>query len=207
METPVQTGAKKLTFGYDHMSRRYSKKVYVYTAASQYELQSSIAFVYDGWSMIRELDARNGNAVIRSHVWGLDLPGSLQGAGLSAIAQRATAGGVGGLLGTLTSDSSLLTACYDANGNIGEYVASDGTIAVHYEFDPFGNTTDSSGTSAGVFPHRFSSKYLDGETGLYYYGYRYYAPGIGRWVSRDPIGERGRSQSLPHRLQFSPLFC
>ncbi len=28
-ETPVQTGAKKLTLGYDHMSRRYSKKVYV----------------------------------------------------------------------------------------------------------------------------------------------------------------------------------
>jgi hypothetical protein len=26
---------------------------------------------------------------------------------------------------------------------------------------------------------------------LVYYGYRYYSPGLGRWVSRDPIGERG----------------
>ncbi|MDA0768571.1 MAG: hypothetical protein O3A92_17300 [Verrucomicrobia bacterium] len=26
---------------------------------------------------------------------------------------------------------------------------------------------------------------------VYYYGYRYYDPVTGRWVSRDPIGERG----------------
>ena len=28
-------------------------------------------------------------------------------------------------------------------------------------------------------------------TALYYYGYRYYSSELGRWVSRDPIGERG----------------
>ncbi|MBB5354042.1 RHS repeat-associated protein, partial [Haloferula luteola] len=37
----------------------------------------------------------------------------------------------------------------------------------------------------------FSTKYQDEETGLYYYGYRYYDPVTGRWPSRDPIGERG----------------
>jgi len=37
----------------------------------------------------------------------------------------------------------------------------------------------------------FSTKYLDEETGLYYYGYRYYSPRIGRWLSRDPIEEEG----------------
>jgi hypothetical protein len=26
---------------------------------------------------------------------------------------------------------------------------------------------------------------------MYYYGYRYYIPKLGRWLSRDPIGERG----------------
>ena len=40
-------------------------------------------------------------------------------------------------------------------------------------------------------PFRFSSKYAGDETGLLYYGYRYLSPGMGRWVSRDPIGERG----------------
>jgi RHS repeat-associated protein len=41
------------------------------------------------------------------------------------------------------------------------------------------------------FPLRFSTKYRDVETGLYYYGYRYYDPLTGRWPSRDPIAERG----------------
>jgi RHS repeat-associated protein len=40
-------------------------------------------------------------------------------------------------------------------------------------------------------PYRFSTKYTDGETGLVYYGYRYYAPEMGRWLSRDPIAEKG----------------
>ena len=28
-------------------------------------------------------------------------------------------------------------------------------------------------------------------SGVPYYGYRYYNPGLGRWISQDPIGERG----------------
>lgn len=36
-----------------------------------------------------------------------------------------------------------------------------------------------------------STKMLDSETGLYYYGYRYYDPETGRWPSRDPIEESG----------------
>jgi RHS repeat-associated protein len=34
-----------------------------------------------------------------------------------------------------------------------------------------------------------STKYLDESTGLLSYTYRYYSPGLGRWVNRDPIGE------------------
>jgi RHS repeat-associated protein len=36
-----------------------------------------------------------------------------------------------------------------------------------------------------------STKYFDDETELAYYGLRYYSPEMGRWVSRDPIGENG----------------
>jgi hypothetical protein len=32
---------------------------------------------------------------------------------------------------------------------------------------------------------------VDEETGLLYYGHRYYSPNIGRWISRDPIEEIG----------------
>ena len=68
--------------------------------------------------------------------------------------------------------------------------ASDQSISARYEYGPFGETlvVEENGVSN---PFHFSTKYLDSETGLYYYGYRYYNPMSGRWLSRDPIGERG----------------
>lgn len=39
--------------------------------------------------------------------------------------------------------------------------------------------------------HRFSTKYFDAESGLYYYGYRFYLPVLMRWMNRDRIGEEG----------------
>ena len=40
-------------------------------------------------------------------------------------------------------------------------------------------------------PCMFTGHRFDSETGLHYYGYRYYNPTLGRWPSRDPIGELG----------------
>ena len=52
---------------------------------------------------------------------------------------------------------------------------------------PFGEPLAASGTVAAEMPFRFSTKYQDAETGLLYYGYRYYDPVTGRWLSRDPL--------------------
>lgn len=38
-----------------------------------------------------------------------------------------------------------------------------------------------------------SAKYTDDESGLLYFGYRYYQPSNGRWEGREPIEERGGS--------------
>jgi hypothetical protein len=42
---------------------------------------------------------------------------------------------------------------------------------------------------ADVFNFWFSTKYLDHETGFYYYGYRFYSPDLNRWMNRDPLGD------------------
>jgi RHS repeat-associated protein len=42
---------------------------------------------------------------------------------------------------------------------------------------------------AKLNPFRFSTKYQDDETDLVYYGYRFYNPSTGRWLSRDPLGD------------------
>lgn len=47
--------------------------------------------------------------------------------------------------------------------------------------------------------HRFTGKYLDDDTGLYYYGARYYDPALGRFISPDPlyVGDPERCTSNP----------
>jgi RHS repeat-associated protein len=37
----------------------------------------------------------------------------------------------------------------------------------------------------------FHAEFLDTDSGLYNYGFRYYHPELGRWLSRDPFGENG----------------
>ncbi len=134
----------------------------------------------------------NSEFRIVQNLWGLDIDGTLQGAG-----------GVGGLLSvnsyTSTNNSpfsilhsQLCFPTYDANGNISEYVtASSGNIVAHYDYSPFGEQILASGEMAQTFTHRFSTKPFCQYTGLIEYQYRKYHPSLGRWLSRDPIGEQG----------------
>jgi RHS repeat-associated protein len=57
--------------------------------------------------------------------------------------------------------------------------------------DPFGNTIRITGTIAKDNPFRFSTKRTDDNTDLVLYEYRQYSPSLGRWISRDPIEEKG----------------
>jgi len=57
------------------------------------------------------------------------------------------------------------------------------------EYLPFGEVwIEETDPATGYIPFRFTSKELDEETGLYYYGARYYEPTISRWMSADPAG-------------------
>ena len=59
------------------------------------------------------------------------------------------------------------------------------------QYSPYGKLIRSEGPMAERNPFRFSTKYLDTESGLYYYGLRYYDPHLGRFINRDPIEEAG----------------
>ena len=83
------------------------------------------------------------------------------------------------------------TYSYDANKNITDYVDSNGSVVAHYEYSPFGQITSATGSLKNDFEYRFSSEYADNETGFVYYNFRYYSPKLGRWLSRDPIEEKG----------------
>lgn len=172
-------GAVVVRNAYDYIGRRVRK-----TCPAGGEVVAA-AFTYDGWNLILEDSGTNRF----SYLWGLDLSGSLHGAG-----------GVGGLVaqtrhvvsGASTNLKSAFWFTADANGNVAGFINSANQINRYVaSYDPFGNLIMPTSSNAKDFKFRFSSKYCDDETGLYYYGYRFYSPGLGRWLSRDPSGERG----------------
>ena len=156
----------KLEFQYDYAGRRVEKKVYS-GSAGNWTLDKHLKFVYDGYEQIEELDGANSDAILKKRIWGLN---------------------------KLICDIHNSTAYYalgDANKNITEYLDSSGNIQAHYEYSPFGKITAKTGTMQNDFDYRFSSEVFDSETSLVYYNFRYYNFKLGRWLSRDPIAEKG----------------
>ena len=172
---------RKLDFVYDYAGRRILKNVSTWNVnTSAYQLQSTTKFVYDGWNVHAELDGNN--VLTRSYVWGSDVSGSSGGAA-----------GIGGLL-LINEGGEGYQAGYDGNGNVGLLVkTSDGSVAASYEYDGVGNLLKATGDYASRNPFRFSTKYIDTETGLVYYGQRYVNQQTGKWLSRDPLAEKGSS--------------
>ena len=56
----------------------------------------------------------------------------------------------------------------------------------HMEYTPYGESWIDEGSNRHIISHRFTSKELDEETGLYYFGARYLDPQMSRWISPDP---------------------
>lgn len=170
----AKRGAKRLTFAYDYLGRRFIKKVFVFDGQA-YRPFETIHFVYDGWNMIKETGAKEDDIVDRFYVWGLDLSLSLQGAG-----------GVGGLLAT-SDGSSTYAYLFDGNGNVGQVLnSSDGDVSGDYEYDPFGKPAGLKADYRLDRGYQFSSKPFHSEIELSYFGYRFYSSKVGRWLSRDP---------------------
>ena len=178
---------ERVIFEYDYLGRRYEKKYYT-EVASSFVLQETERYIYDGWDLIARLV---DGTLTQSYTWGTDVSGVIGGAG-----------GVGGLLMVHEYSSGSINKThfpiYDGNGNVMGFIDADyssfdedDSITAFYEYDAFGQTLRAHGSFAEANPIRFSSKYFDEETWHYYYGYRYYNPFHGRWLSRDPIGEEG----------------
>ncbi|GBC63574.1 RHS repeat-associated core domain-containing pro tein [Desulfonema ishimotonii] len=188
----AETADKRITFLYDYMGRRVRKQVYSGTPGSWNAVPDETRmFVYDGWNLIRETVSAGASDGDTYYVWGLDLSQSTQGAG-----------GIGGLLCSV-SGGEVRQYTYDANGNVGQLVNEDGGIVARYEYDPFGNLTAGYGEAAVGNAFRFSTKYFDGETGLVYYGFRYYSNELGRWISRDPLYT---NQAFGDIIEYKEIF-
>ena len=65
----------------------------------------------------------------------------------------------------------------------------DGEVVQHIEYVPFGEVFIEERNNTWNTPYLFNAKEFDKETGLYYYGARYYEPKLSLWLSVDPLAE------------------
>lgn len=78
----------------------------------------------------------------------------------------------------------------------------DGEVVQHIEYVPFGEVFIEERNNVWNTPYLFNAKEFDEETGMYYYGARYYNPQISIWMSVDPLSEYVPSHT-PYRYCFN----
>jgi RHS repeat-associated protein len=125
--------------------------------------------VLDGFLPLQERDG--ANTVLSEYAWGLSL-----------------GGGIGGLL-DLKQGGQNYAYLYGGKGNVTALLNSSQSVAATYTYDAFGTLMSETGSLSQ--PFQFSTKPYDEETGLSYFGYRFYSPITGRRITRDPIGYAG----------------
>lgn len=89
----------------------------------------------------------------------------------------------------------LYVPLHDHSGHVTCLLDKNGQVVENYTYSAFGQEqiTDQKGNkiTKSINPWRFSSKRIDPETNLIYFGRRYYDPEVGRWITADPIGQEG----------------
>jgi RHS repeat-associated protein len=111
---------------------------------------------------------------------------------------------VGKRYGRIPSELGIYYYHGDHLGSSNVITDRKGRTYEHVEYFPYGETWVDEQRSQTNLPYRFTGKELDPETGMYYFGARYYEPRISRWVSADPIldkylptGRNGGNENLP----------
>lgn len=137
--------------------------------ASTTTWEGTVRHVYDdNWQVIADLDS-NGN-VLRSYVWGEEI-------------DRLLAVKVG---------AKSYAALTDVQGTV--WGLADGTdVVARWMYDVWGNilSGEASDPALAAFRYRFQGREFSAVTGLTNFRMRWYDPGTGRWLSKDPIGLNG----------------
>ncbi len=152
-----------VTYGYDPLGRRRSKSV---NGTITY-------FVYDDQNELTELSATGVRQ--RFYLNGKDAD--------SRVAMYDDSGGAGWLFYHRNHQGSVLfTSQYTT------VPGTDGAIHDQYAYGAYGEASSTAPVTGN--PIRYTGRYFDAETGLYYYRARYYSTQLGRFLQTDPIGTK-----------------
>lgn len=178
--TEVEQGQHKTTYRYDAKHRRLESVHYVRNK-SGWRREASKRYLYQGDNEIGCCDEQGNIQELR--ILGLSR-GAENGAAIA-----------------IELGGNSYAPVHDHNGNVMSLIdAETSQIFESYRYTAFGEEK----TTDFINPWRFSSKRVDSETGLIYFGNRYYDPHTGRWLTRDPL-ENTDGPNLYAYLSNNPL--
>ena len=176
MTNVTLAGVWKKDLVFDGLNRLRIKKEFAWNGSS-WTQTNELRFIWDGNAIVQ---IRNSNNVpVLTLTRGLDLSGSLQGAG-----------GIGGILAMTESSGASSYFHNDAVGNVTALMDGYENIVARRTYGAFGNSIFLGGNKAGANPFWFSSQ-LEVVPELYLYKHRPYSTILPGWPNRDPIQERG----------------
>ena len=135
-------------------------------------------FVYDGWNVIGE-KTEGSEEFVAYYTRGADMGGGI--GGIISVHRNGTPAQYPD--GYHTGDYFYH---YNHRGDVVSVTDSTGAEVGHYRYDAYGNVVEKTGDFDS--PYQFSMKEYSSDTGLIYYGFRFYMPEEGRWLNKDPLG-------------------
>ena len=90
---------------------------------------------------------------------------------------------------------------YDGAGSVRQLTNTSGAITDTYDYDAFGNSVNTTGTTPNNYLYR--AEQYDSDLGLYYLRARYYNPLTGRFISRDPLDGDTADPETMHKYLYA----
>ena len=107
--------------------------------------------------------------------------------------------------GSMATESMQYYFANDHLGSASLITNADGMLIQNLQYTPFGETFVDMRSGDFATPYRFTGKEQDCETGLYYYGARYYDPRLSRFLSVDPLASKFPNESPYNYVSNNPL--
>jgi len=163
----TMNGATNFMCWYDGFGRRIAKQEIISGQTNR------CYYAYDGWSVVAVLNEKG--QILEHYTRGLGLVSDIG----TIIAET-----------RFTNGSPIATYTYHHNhrGDV-TTIRNGATTIATLDYEAFGAIRTKTGSYSPRFA--FSSKELDQSNGLYYFGYRMYSTIMGRFVTTDPLGEKG----------------
>jgi len=171
----MSNSTTSISMKYDAFGNRVSKTVTNTsgTTTTQYLVEDDVNPT--GYPQV--LDELSGTIVARTYTYGLQL-----------ISQDRIA------------NNALSYYQYDGGG-VRQLTNSIGQVTDSYEYDAFGNSFTTQGTTPNNYLYR--GEQYDSDLGLYYLRARYYNPATGRFLSRDPLDGQQIDPKTLHKYLYA----